>query len=287
MIVPSLFYRSNKPKPTAAPPTASQYPSDVDDRAWDLIAPVLARTSTEGHPRVHSDRVIYNAIVYVLRGGIQWRMLPATFPPWQTVYGRFRTWADNGVWEKLTTKMRQALRIELGRHPDPSAGIIDSQSAMSGPGGGAVGYDAAKKIRGRKRHLLVDTEGFVVTVVVTPASIQDPTAGYEVLSNARAESARLSHVWADGRYVGKLIAWAKEKVGITLEIVSRPPGQRGFVVLPRRWVVERTFAWIGRYRRLARDWEAASWSVCAFIHIAASNLMARRLARYYAEPITE
>jgi len=287
MFVPSLsLYRAPVPSvPPAVPaaiPAPVNYPSDVDDLTWEQIAPILKGSAIGGRPRLHSDWVVYNAILYVLRCGIPWRYLPKTYPPWQTVYGRFRTWADTGIWHKLTTTIRQTLRIELGRDPNPSAGVIDSQSVPTGPGGGAVGYDAGKKIRGRKRHLLVDTEGLVVTVVVTPANVQDPTAAPEVLQEAKAESARLSHVWADGRYRGKLINWAKEEVGITLEIVSRPPEQRGFVVLPRRWVVERSIAWLNRYRRLARDWEAASWSVCALIHIAASNLMARRLARYYA-----
>lgn len=261
--------------------TAVSYPSDVDDATWELIAPVLARATTRGRPRVHADRLIYNAILYVLRGGIPWRMLPSSFPPWQTVYGRFRTWADNGTWQKLTDTMRQTLRIELGRDPNPSAGVIDSQSVPTGPGGGAVGNDPAKKVRGRKRHVLVDTEGLMVTVVVTPANVQDPVAAPEVLEDAAARSPRLSHVWGDARYQGKLISWAKEALGITLEIVTRPPGQRGFVVQPRRWVVERSFAWLDRCRRLARDWEAASWSACALIHIAASNLMARRIARLW------
>jgi putative transposase len=266
----------------SATPVVVSYPSDVDDATWELIAPVLAKPTKQGRPRRHSDRVIYNAILYVLRGGSAWRMLPKSFPPWQTVYGRFRTWADNGTWQKLTQTMRQALRIELGRDPDPSAGVIDSQSVATGPGAGIVGNDAGKKVRGRKRHLLVDTEGLLVSVVVTPANVQDPTAAPEVLTEAKEQSPRLSHVWGDARYQGKLIGWASKELGITVEIVSRLPGQKGFVVLPRRWVVERSFAWLGRYRRLARDWEAASWSACALIHIAASNMMARRIARYRA-----
>ena len=282
MFVPSgtsYFTSFFVPRPT---PVVVSYPSDVDDATWALIAPVLAKPTNQGRPRVHSDRLVYNAILYVLRGGITWRMLPKSFPPWQTVYGRFRTWADNGTWQRLTATMRQSLRIELGRDPHPSAGVIDSQSVATGPGAGIVGNDAGKKVRGRKRHLLVDTEGFLVTVVITPANVQDPTAAFEVLAEAKEQSPRLSHVWGDGRYRGKLIGWAKEELGITLEIVSREPGQKGFVVLPRRWVVERSFAWLGRYRRLAHDWEAASWSVCALIRIAASNMMARRLARYQA-----
>ncbi len=262
-------------------PMASSYPSDVDDVTWDLIAPVLVRQTKQGRPRVHADRLIYNAILYVPRGGIAWRMLPRPFPPWQTVYGRFRTWADNGTWRKLTDTIRQTPRLELGRAPCPSAGVIDSQSVPTGPGGGAVGNDPAKKVRGRKRHLVVDTEGLVVSVVVTPANVQNPVAAPEVLEEAAARSSRLAYIWGDVRYQGKPISWTKETLDITLEIVTRPPGQRGFVVRARRWVVKRSFAWLDRYRRLGRDWEAASWSACAFVHIAASNLMARRIARLW------
>jgi putative transposase len=256
------------------------YPTDVDDATWELIAPVLAKPTNRGRPRVHADRLIYNAVVYVLRGGITWRMLPKTYPPWQTVYSRFRTWADDGTWQKLTDTLRERLRLELGRNPMPTAGVIDSQSVLTGPGGGAVGYDAAKNVKGRKRHLVVDTEGFLIGVVVTPANVQDPTGAPDALEVAKAHAPTLSHLWADARYRGKLIDWAKQNLELTLEIVTREPGQKGFKVLPRRWVVERSIAWLDRFRRLARDWEAASWSACAFVHIAASNLMARRITRY-------
>jgi putative transposase len=259
-----------------------RYPTDVDDATWELIAPSLARSSGRGRPRRHADRLVYDAILYVLRGGIPWRMLPPPFPPWPTVYSRFRRWADAGIWEGLADKLRAELRLELGREAEPSAGIIDSQSVPSGPGGGVIGYDAGKKVKGRKRHLVVDTEGTVLAAYVTPANLQDPLAAPEVLAQAKAKSARLTRIWADGRYHGPIVETAARALALTVEVVSPPEGQKGFQVLPRRWVIERTFAWLGRYRRLARDWEAASWSVVALILIAASNLIARRLARLWA-----
>jgi hypothetical protein len=179
--------------------------------------------------------------------------------------------------------LRQALRIALGRDPKPSAGGIDSQSGATGPGAGTIGNDPARKVRGGTRHLLVETAGRLVTVEVS-CNVQDPTAGDEVLEDAKGRALRLGHVPADARDQGELVDWAKQQLGISLEIVTRPPGQRGVVVQARRWVIERGVpvgpAGLDRFRRLARDWEAASWSACAFVHIAASNLMARRIARY-------
>jgi putative transposase len=261
---------------------AARYPSDVDAAPRALIAPILAQPRGRGRPRAHPDRVIDNAILYVLRGGIPWRLLPAPFPAWPTVYSRSRRWADAGLRETPTDALRAASRIEVGRDPEPGAGISDSQSVPTGPGGGAIGYDAGKRAKGRKRHLVVDTLGTVLAAWVTPASVQDPVAAPAVLAQAKAQSARLKHIWGDGRYRGPLVLRAARTPGLTVGVVSPPPGQKGFRVLPKRWGVERTFAWLDRYRRLARDWEAASWSACALIYVAISNLIARRLARLWA-----
>lgn len=259
----------------------AETPFVVDAGVWGFIEVILEkRSSPRGRKRLHSDRTVYEAIIYVLRGGIPWRMLPERFPPWQTVYGRFRDWADRGVWQELTDILRERLRLELGRNPGPTAGAIDSQSVASGPCGGAIGYDAGKKVKGRKRHIVVDTEGLLIAATVTPANVQDPTAAPDVLEAAKERAMNLIHAWGDGRYGGKLIGWALDSLGITIEVVSRPAGSRGFVLLPRRWVVERTFGWFLWCRRLARDWEKSSWAAAAFIYIAASNFMARRLAKY-------
>lgn len=253
--------------------------------SYAAAAPIVSQAKGPGRSRVHADRMIDNAILSVLRGGIQGRMLPATFPCWRTVSSRFRRWADSGTWEKLTTAVRADVRIELGHEPEPSAGVIDSQSVPTGPGSVADRDAAGKTVKGRTRHLVVDLQGTVLAALVTPASVPDPVAAPELLEQAKARASRLTLIWGDGRSKGPIVQTAAEELDLTVDVVAPPKGPKSFQVLPRRWVIERGVpsgpAWLDRFRRLARDWEVASWSACAFLSIAPGNVAARQLAHLW------
>ena len=259
------------------------YPTDLNDTQWLKIQPYLPAESQTGRPREHSWRVILNSIFYILQSGCSWRMLPSDLPPWQTVYHYFRLWRKDGLWERLNQELREKVRQRRHKKKSqPSATVLDSQSIKTSEGGLECGFDAGKKITGRKRHTLVDTLGLLMKVVVTAGNVQDRD-GAKLLLEDLAEQGeliqRLELIWADGGYRRTLISWVEETFGWKLEIVEKPKGQVGFQVLPKRWVVERTFAWLIRQRRLARDYERLPETSEAFIYVAMIRLMLRRLAK--------
>ena len=244
-------------------PPRRTYPTDLNDQQWNRIVSLLpVGHSSRGRPRTWPYREIINAIFYLVRSGEAWRLLPHDFPPWQTVYGYYWRWRNSGVWEQLNAALVPAVRPQAGRQPQPSAAIIDSQSGKTSEGGEERGADVHNQVNGRKRHIVVDVLGLLLLVVVHSASVQDPAGGHLVLQrlfeqikhSVHNRWCRLKLIWADGGYEN-LVAVVRKQFGWQLEIVRRPVGSKGFVVLPRRWVVERTFGWFGRYRRLARDYE--------------------------------
>ncbi len=257
-----------------------RYASDSSDEEWALVAPFMPPVSKVGRPRKTNMRAVWDAIQYLAATGCQWAMLPKDFPPFTTVQYYFYRMRDSGLLDILNEALVGAARLLAGRDTDPTAAIIDSQSVKTTESGGPRGYDAGKKTKGRKRHIVTDTDGNLLGLVTHSADIQDRDGAPVVIAQARESFPTLAHIFADGGYAGtKLKGALKETAGPTVEIVRRPPGVTGFVVIARRWVVERTFAWLGRCRRLAKDWEASIASADAWVLIAAIRRSTRYIAR--------
>ena len=282
------------------------YPSDLSDAEYAILAPYLPTPRPRGRPWRWPLRALLDGIFYILRTGAQWRQLPRESPPWPTVYWWFRRWRLDATWERLNAALRERLRVRVGRQPQPSAGILDSQSVKTTTVGGVHGYDGAKKVNGRKRHLLVETQGLVLRARVHTAALQDRAAVPLLLEGAAQQFPRVEHVWVDQGYTGTGRAWIEQELGWSVEVVQHPRSwERGFLgvmdpaapggfrleystvrgtkgfqgVLPRRWAVERTFSWLGQSRRLSKEYERLCETSEAIIYAAMTRIMARRLAR--------
>ncbi len=254
------------------------YASDLTNRQWQVIRQLLPKPFRRGRKPICRRQVI-NAILYVTRTGCQWRMLPTNFPNWSTVYGIFWKWRNEGIWAKVHDALREKTRRAAGKKSTPTVAIVDSQSIRTAEGGEERGYDAGKKITGRKRHIAVDTLGLILAVVVHRADWQDQSGAWWVMEKLDEKFRRLKVIFGDCAYGrNSLPDWVEGTFGWVLQTVLRPVGLKGFVVLPKRWVVERTFAWLARYRRHSKDYEKTTSSAEAFIHIAMISLMSKRLA---------
>lgn len=257
-----------------------RYASDSTDAEWELVAPFMPPCSKVGRPRKTDLRTVWDAIQYMAATGCQWAMLPKDFPPFTTVQYYFYLLRNSGLLDILNEALVGASRVLAGRDAGPTAGIIDSQSVKTTQSGGPRGYDAGKKTKGRKRHILTDTDGNLLALVTHTADIQDRDGASGVIAQACESFSTLTHLFADGGYAGEKLSDALADIdGPSIEIVKRPPGVTGFVVIARRWVVERTFAWLGRCRRLAKDWEASIASADAWLLVAAIRRSTRYIAR--------
>jgi putative transposase len=259
--------------------TQQQYPSDLTDSQWTIIQELIPQAKSGGRPRSLEMRQVINAILYIVVSGVQWRLLPHEYPKWQSVYWYFRQWSKDGTWQRIHDTLRAQERRRQGRHKPATAGCLDSQSVKTTAVAGVRGFDGGKKVVGRKRHLLVDSVGLLLAVVVTAASVQDRDGARLLLSHLRGACKKLRLIWVDGGYRGQLLDWVAEHCRFRLQLVLRSDDQKGFAVLPRRWVVERTFAWLSHSRRLSKDYERLTLSSESWIYIAMIRIMVRRLAR--------
>lgn len=267
------------------PQPSKRYASDSTDKEWAMIAPELAQADGPGRKRTVNLREIVNAIFYRTRTGCQWRMLPQEFPDWRHVWYYYKKWTSAGTWQRLNDVLRRLVRRAVGKQPDPSLGILDSQTVKATEAGGERGFDGGKKMNGRKRHILVDTLGLLLVLVVHAANIQDYDGARQVLQQAPTESSRLQKVIADGMYTKNgLVDWVKQQFRFILEIVTRDKEQKGFVVLPKRWIVERTLAWLGRNRILSKEYEHLIQTSESDVYIASIRMMLRRLDRRHTVP---
>jgi putative transposase len=259
-------------------PRRRSYPSDLTDAEWSQIEPHIPKNKTLPKNVQHSKREILDAILYVDRTGLQWEFLPHDFPPWKTVYGYFIQWRDDGTFERVADTLRRKLRALEGREEEPTLGILDSQSRQSTEVGGPKGFDAGKKVKGRKRHILVDILGCVLAVFVTAANVQDRDMLRSVVHEVRYTVPSLQKILVDGGYRGPQLTLVQAEFGIPIEVVLRSDTAKGFEVIPKRWVVERTFGWLNRERRLSKEYDRNPESTRAWIHVASFRMMARRLA---------
>jgi transposase len=259
---------------------SKSYPTNLTERQWQLLKPLIPPAKAGGRPRRVDLRAVLNAIFYLLVSGCAWSLLPGDFPPSKTVYHYFRQWRIEGVWQRLNDRLRRMVRVKAGRHPSPSAAILDSQTRrLSTMLAQAVGYDGAKHINGRKLHLLVDTLGLVMVAVVTAASVSERDGARLVFATIRGRFPRLLWIWVDGGYAGaEFVGWVMQTYHWIVRVVRRPQQTRGFVKLPVRWRVERTFGWLNWCRRFSKDYEVLPETHEAMVYAAMVRLMVRRLA---------